>query len=122
MNLQKRRVGVALATASLAAASVLWAGTAQASTEANCVVNAGSSGCTTATIPASSAHEIAYYVEGGFFCAQADFQIIDAGNKAVVYHRHVGAGTVGGTVKGLYGSYYLRIYWSCGGASGKIHN
>ncbi|MEV4245811.1 hypothetical protein AB0J63_20650 [Streptosporangium canum] len=111
-----------LAAAGLAAASVLWTGTAQAATEANCVVNAGSSGCTTATIPASSAHKINYYVEGGFFCAQADFQIIDAGNKVVVYHRHVGGGTVSGSVDGLYGSYYLRIYWSCGGASGHISN
>ncbi|KAA9374620.1 hypothetical protein F5972_30765 [Microbispora cellulosiformans] len=85
-------------------------------------MNLGSSGCTTANIPASGAHEIAYYVEGGFLCAQADFQIIDAGNGVVVYHRHVGSGTVSGTVGGLYGSYYLRIYWSCGGASGKLHN
>lgn len=107
---------------SLAAVSMLWAGTAQASTEANCSVSLGNSGCNTATIPASSAHEIKYYVEGGFFCAQADFQVIDAGNKVVVYSRHVGSGTVGGTIGGLYGSYYLRIYHSCGGASGAIHN
>ncbi|MFF0249925.1 hypothetical protein [Streptosporangium sandarakinum] len=120
MNLQKRRVGAVLA--GLLTASTLWTGTAQAATSANCVVNAGNSGCTTATIPASSAHEIHFYAEGGFFCAQADIQIIDAGNKVVVYHRHIGAGTVSGTVGGLYGSYYLRVYWSCGGASGKISN
>ncbi|WP_329082560.1 MULTISPECIES: hypothetical protein [unclassified Streptosporangium] len=104
------------------AASALWTGTAQAATTVNCVVNAGNSGCITATIPASSAHKINFYAEGGFFCAQADIQIIDAANKAVVYHRHIGAGTVSGTVGGLYGSYYLRVYWSCGGASGKISN
>jgi hypothetical protein len=108
--------------AGLAAASALWTGTAQASAEANCVVNAGNSGCNTATIPANSAHKLNYYVEGGFLCAQADFQIIDAGNQVVVYHRHVGAGTVSGTIDGLYASYYLRIYWSCGGASGQITN
>lgn len=102
------------------AASVLWTGTAHASAEANCDVNAGNSECTTATIPANSAHKLNYYVEGGFFCAQADFDIVDAANKAVVYHRHVGSGTVSGTLRNLYSSYYLHVYHSCGGASGEI--
>lgn len=109
-----------LLAASVAAASTLLTGTAQASTEANCSV--GNNSCTTATIPANSAHQLNYRVEGGFFCAQADFQIIDADNKAVVYHRHVGGGVVSGTLGGLYGSYYLRIYWSCAGSSGSIWN
>ncbi|MFF7969461.1 hypothetical protein ACFZC3_29465 [Streptomyces sp. NPDC007903] len=106
--------------AGLVAAGTLWTGTAQAATEANCSVSGSS--CTTATVPANSAHQLNYRVEGGFFCAQADFQIIDAQNKAVVYHRHVGGGTVRGTLGGLYGSYYLRIYWSCAGGNGSIWN
>jgi len=105
-----------------AAAGTLYAGTAQAATSVNCSVPLGSDSCVTATIPASSAHTISYYVEGGFFCAQADFQIKDAANGVVVRSGHVGSGTTGGTVNGLYGSYYMRVFWSCGGAYGAIHN
>lgn len=95
---------------------------AQAAT-ASCYVGVGSSSCSSGSIPADAAeHYIYFSVRGGLTCARADFRIIDSGNGAVVYSRHVGAGVASGYVRGLYGSYYLRVINSCGGGGGKIEN
>jgi hypothetical protein len=97
-------------------------GIAQAAT-ASCYVSVGSSSCNSGNIAANpTAHNIYFSVRGGLTCARADFQIIDAGNGVVVYSRHVGAGVASGYVSGLYGSYFLHVYNSCGGGGGKIEN
>jgi hypothetical protein len=123
--LKTRSITNAARAATLGAAAAiglaLTPGIAQAATS-SCSVSYGSSGCTSGVVAADSDHYIYYSVRGGLFCAQADFEVIDAGNGAIVKRRHVGAGVASGYVYGLYGRYYLRIYNSCGGAAGKIEN
>lgn len=98
------------------AVTTLWTGTAQAADhDERCSVGIGGSMCLTGEVPANSANQITFWVEGGVFCAQADFYIYDTVNGNTIYSRHVGSGTVGETLNNVYSTYRLQIYNSCAG-------
>jgi hypothetical protein len=121
-NLRSSLKRAALVGAAAVMGLALTPGTAQAATT-SCYVSVGSSSCSSGTISSNASGNYIYYsVRGGLTCAQADFQIIDRGNGAVVYTRHVGSGVASGYRYGLYASYYLRVYNSCGGGGGKIES
>lgn len=125
------RIGRAAAVCVAAAIGLTFTpATAQAATPGitpevvtGCSVPFGSSACRSLALHANhGGHWLSYSGIGGFTCARADLQIIDATNEVVVFSRHFGTNGASGYVNGLYSLYYVRIFNSCGGGQGSIGN
>ncbi|MET8159346.1 hypothetical protein ABZT47_23500 [Sphaerisporangium sp. NPDC005289] len=84
--------------------------------------NVGTSSCTTQTIPANSGHWIKWSVENALW-DDSDYVIYDADNGAIVGQGYIGTGkSRGGTINGLYGRYYLKVYNSSWDTIGVLWN
>ncbi|MGC4756038.1 hypothetical protein [Micromonospora trifolii] len=118
---RRSRRGLAAAAVAGAAASLLVASPALATSD-YCSVSGLSTGCKTYYIPSNYiSHFIDYRVCGGTI--GASFRVRDYQNGVVVKSGNVGpANCTSGRVPGLYSSYRLELHGTALGSDGSIDN